>query len=332
MTRRKISTVGRPVHTAAIVAGLFLSGLSGSVEAKATIVTFDPPGSIETLVTGINVHDTVVGTFLTDTSHGFLRTSDGEITTIDGPRSEDTWIGGINNKGVIVGSTTKLNSSKLYCFVRSPNGKFIEFTIPINHICVATSVNKNDVVTGYGGYYGFVWKKGVLTIFNIPGSTTIPVHINDSGVVAGRYLVGSKSHGFVRAADGTITTFDIPNATQTLPTSINENGAVVGYYASQKYYSFVRDPDGTITTYYLRNHRSTFGIAINSKGVIAGYYDSYKGQPSFGFVRLPNGMVRKFQAGAMTSTNAQVINDHGSIAGYYGDSTGLHGFMRSKGR
>ena len=46
-----------------------------------------------------------------------------------------------------------------------------------------------------------------------PGQGTRAGNINPSKAIAGRYIDASDvSHGFLRAADGTITTFDAPGA------------------------------------------------------------------------------------------------------------------------
>ena len=52
------------------------------------------------------------------------------------------------------------------------------------------------------------------------------------------------SHGFVRAADGTIVTFDAPGAISTGGTSISPSGQVMGGYTDSNFVShgLVRTP------------------------------------------------------------------------------------------
>ena len=67
---------------------------------------------------------------------------------------------------------------------------------------------------------------GQIITFDVPGSNgTVATSINPSGEITGYYYgpTGPGSHGFVRAAHGTITTFDAPGAGSngTAATSIN---------------------------------------------------------------------------------------------------------------
>ena len=68
-----------------------------------------------------------------------------------------------------------------------------------------------------------------FTILEVPGATeTRPTSINNDGQVAGYYLDGFISHGFVWS-NGTFTTLDPPGANHSSASSINDNGQVVGY-------------------------------------------------------------------------------------------------------
>jgi hypothetical protein len=64
------------------------------------------------------------------------------------------------------------------------------------------------------------------------------------GAITGYYFDGNGTHGFVRAAQGTITAFDVPGSTVTFPVNINDSGFVTGWYqdGSGNYIGFVRIP------------------------------------------------------------------------------------------
>jgi hypothetical protein len=81
------------------------------------------------------------------------------------------------------------------------------------------------------------------------------------------------SHGFVRAADGTITTFVAPGAgttgaAGTFPTSINAAGTIAGYYMNlDRAHGFVRSTDGTVTTIDPPGDvDGTYAESINTQG------------------------------------------------------------------
>ena len=71
---------------------------------EATIISFDPPGSRQTIPLSINTGGSVTG-YYSDGSviHGFLRTPDGSFTAIDPPGSTATYAWSINSAGWIAG-------------------------------------------------------------------------------------------------------------------------------------------------------------------------------------------------------------------------------------
>jgi hypothetical protein len=95
-----------------------------------------------------------------------------------------------------------------------------------------------------------------FTTFEAPGSGngagqgTVGSGINTAGDIAGYYLDASTvSHGFVRAADGTISRFSVKKAGNgfgqgTFGSGINTGGDIAGSYidASNVYHGFLRKP------------------------------------------------------------------------------------------
>jgi len=58
--------------------------------------------------------------------------------------------------------------------------------------------------------------------------------IDNAGTIAGGYSDGSgTSHGFIRAADGTIATFNVKGSSSTDIYTINVKGVIAGIYGSE---------------------------------------------------------------------------------------------------
>lgn len=325
------------------VLGAFVAGSCHGI--AATIVKFDPPGSVKTEPTAISPDGTIVGGYTKSTRgigwHAFLRTPDGSINTnfnIKGARY-GTNFAAINSKDVIVGSYTD-RFDRERGFLRSADG--------------------------------------TITNFNPPHSTlTNPSSINDGGMIVGCFRTddnygGGCVHGFIRAADGTYSEFDPQGSASTVPTSINDHGAIAGYYSTGTgpWYGFVRFSNGKFATF--RIHRDYAGdifvSGMNSKGIIAGYYDvgSYwygfiravGGKRTFvdidgshyvqvlaiddngdtignfttdiqhGFVRSAGGAIAIFDPKHSFDTWPDAINSSGDIAGWYWDGVRVHGFLR----
>jgi hypothetical protein len=176
------------------------------------VITFDPPGSVGTFVTAINLEGTIAG-YHTDANnvyHSFLRKSTGNFTTFDPPSGYGTFATAINTEGAVAGNswyTPSGISQYIGGFLRTPNGAFTWFDVP------------------YPPCQECVW--------------TFPTGINDQGTIVGYdYDQLNTYHGVLRTYDGTFTTFDAPGAGQTaysvlgtFPQAINWAAAVTGYYS-----------------------------------------------------------------------------------------------------
>src|ERR1700682_4607742 len=126
---------------------------------EATITSFDPPGSRQTIPLSINTGGSVTG-YYSDGSgiHGFLRTPDGSFTAIDVPGSTATYAWSINRAGWIAGYF--LASQMWHGFLRAPDGDFIAFDPPGSTGTTPQSINSAGMVTGYysgahGTFHGF---------------------------------------------------------------------------------------------------------------------------------------------------------------------------------
>jgi hypothetical protein len=178
------------------------------------------------------------------------------------------------------------------------------------------------------------------------GQGTLATSINSTGAVAGYYLDSSKAtHGFVRAANGSITSFDPPGAANTEALSINSAGAITGYFtdSSGVHHGFVRAANGAITTLNepTANTGTGYGTvtyAINDPcGAITGFFVSSLFGAYSGLVRYPDGTFGQFDApnagnGPGEGTFAVSINSAPcpTIAGFYLDFSNVsHGFVRA---
>ena len=98
-------------------------------DTKAKFTTFDPPGSVNTYVTGLNRKGWITGYFEDGgaTWHGYVRTSGGGITAFDPAGSIDTEARSINTKNVIAGYYEDGGSAH-HGFVRAADGAITSFS------------------------------------------------------------------------------------------------------------------------------------------------------------------------------------------------------------
>jgi hypothetical protein len=172
------------------------------------------------------------------------------------------------------------------------------------------------------------------------GQGTVPVAINDKGVIAGYYVDSANHfHGFIREADGTITEFDPPGMTDTHSTAINGRKQIVGYGISNHgtNQGFQRSVHANPWLHIIiPDSAFTFAWAINDNGIVTGFFDDsafeahgYFFDPMVGYTIFddPDAGFQELGFG----THATVINRGGIIAGNYEDKDveGLeHGFVR----
>lgn len=326
----------------------FVSAVAAGESGTSTFTTIDAPGAGTgadqgTIVVGIDAAGDVAGTYFDSngSEHGFVLPAGGTITTFD-----------VTGAGTGYGQGTdavRINSSG---------------------VIVGTYVD-----SGYA-HHGFVRAAdGTITTFDAPGAPTatkgrgtIVFGINDSGVIVGTFSTGSSktvssTHGFMRAANGTITNIDDPDAASsgpgnsasngTLATSVNDSGVIAGSYrdSSAVAHGFVLSASGTFTNFDPPSVGScattalggTVVMGIDPAGDVAGnYYDASCAQHAY--LRTANGTITTINAsGAVTipcftkgtaslicDTQAIGIGPAGDITGGYVDSNGaVHGFMRT---
>jgi hypothetical protein len=131
-----------------------------------------------------------------------------------------------------------------------------------------------------------------FTVINVPGAGTaanegtLGESINASGVIAGNYWdTNDVTHGYVRAANGTITTFNAPEAgTSALQGTggcygINAAGDIAANYidANFTFHGLLRAVSGKLYAFSAPGagtgaDQGTFPYSINASGTVSGYY------------------------------------------------------------
>jgi hypothetical protein len=165
----------------------------------------------------------------------------------------------------------------------------------------------------HAGGYTFV-------ILNDPNADhgTFATGVNDAGVVAGHYVVGSTNKGFVYQ-NGQFTTVQVNGADATL-TSINNANTVAGFYSDAAgLHGFTLTSGGSLTTIDDPNAvNGTEVTGINNKGDVVGYYfDSAFTAHGFSLINGTFSPVNVTGAGTGpgAGTFAQGINDGDIVVG-----------------
>jgi hypothetical protein len=159
----------------------------------------------------------------------------------------------------------------------------------------------------------------------VPGSTfTLPLDINEHGVIVGRYAVGNRTHGFTRDETGTYTTIDFPGSSFTVLGAITNSGAISGWYAlpaaPTARHGFVLK-DGVFTTIDPPGSNFTNLIGINERGDLSGRYCAIAGcvlgTGSFhGFV-VHDGALTTFDVPAAAETSPLKLEPNGTVVGVF---------------
>lgn len=235
------ATYALGINPAGDIVGAFedASGYHAFVLRNGAYRSFDYPGATWTEARGISPRGDVVGMYgLEDnTVHGFLL-QDGVLVNIDVPGQPNTMPIKISPSGTVVGcyheSTPEGGTilGTMYGFARDAAGTVTSYPLARTmHNGVSPS---GDIAGIYfdpaGPVYSYAIRRGVMTTFNIPTSTTTRAwDISATGDIVGWHRNGAGSHGFL-LRDGAITSIDVPGASLTMAFGINAAGGIVGYF------------------------------------------------------------------------------------------------------
>ena len=292
---------------------------SGVLSGIPNCTTFDPQGAGTSATQGtislsINSEGDVAGFYIdaNKTDHGFIRTAaTGAITApIDAPGAGTGSGGKVSFQGTVVTSIDAAgdvagvyaDSSGVYHgFLRAAGTG--NFTSPID-----------APQAGAGGLF--------------PG--TSPTSLNNVGVMTGIYQGSSGlTHGFVRAANGTITApLDEPNATTggvgqlpggTANASIDDSGTVTGGYFDKNgvIHGFVLAPGAASAPTFnppAGTYSSTQSVTISDSDASAAIYYTTNGQTPTTASTLYSGPISVSANETIEAIAADAANWSGSSA------------------
>jgi len=242
------------INTAGEIAGYFGSGAAGHPNQGYTLVkpygqnnytSENFPGSVQTQVTALNNKHDTAGFWVNakGTNFGFVEWN-GVFSSYKDPNTGTGTVNqilGINDSGIAVGFYVDAKGKSHAYEVNQATSVFTALTPTGTHNAVATGINDNGDVTGFGtagngSIVGFLLTKGKYSEFDFPGSTnTTPLGINATDVMVGSYVDSAgATHGFRLAnplTHATWQSFDDPNGVgTTVANGLNNAGDVVGFY------------------------------------------------------------------------------------------------------
>ncbi len=174
----------------------------------------------------------------------------------------------------------------------------------------------------------------LFTTIDVPGAiATLPLDINNSGVIVGTYSLNHDNTAACFIYDGaTYTTFTVFDSTYSQVNAINDAGRMVGSYrdAEGKFHGFIRE--GAVTTSFdaaLPNALQTFLYGVNAAGdLVGGFRDAAGKIQGFAYI---NGSYQILDYGDGAFTQAHAINDFGQIVGCYHVNGQFHAFLLDNG-
>ncbi len=286
--------------------------------ADPTYVTFSV-GTNATSAASINNLGEICGDYANTMfePHGFVRSSDGQITKFDAKAGELTVPLAINNKGEIAG---RGESTQFYGFKRSADGTITTFSAPGADGTVLVGINDRgwtagsyqNLEGGFGNAF-LLSPKGSFLETRQTKTYVSASALNNFEVTTGTIQKGIGHYvAFIRDKHGPLTKFSV--GSQPGATSINDAGTVAGFAYNpdtNTTVSFVRTADGAIKRFSVPNAVSTVATKINNKGAVVGYY----GGVMHGFIREPDGTLTLFDVRGFGGAIPNWINDKGVVVG-----------------
>jgi hypothetical protein len=293
--------------------------------ADPTYVTFSV-GSSGTFAASINNRGEICGGYSNTMfePHGFVRSSDGQITKFDAKAGDLTIPKVINNKGEVVGQGELSSPGQAYGFIRSADGTITTFSAPGAEGTYPVGINDRGWIAGssyqsQGGGFGASFLRSPKGFFRETQPTRTNVYaaaLNNSEVTTGAIQRGIGHYvAYIHDKHGPLTKFSVGK--QPGPTSINDAGTIVGtaYNPDTNVgLSFVRTADGDIKRFSVPHAVSTIVYKINNKGIAVGTY-RLTAQDMHGFIRKPDGTLTLFDVAGFGSASPEWINDKGVVVG-----------------
>jgi uncharacterized membrane protein len=248
---------------------------AGAAPGKCGLQTlnFPQPATGGTPV-ALNDSGAIVGSYgdSHNASHGFLLFQ-GRLTSFMFPGSSSTNVNDISSNGIIVGDYSVAVDQKQHHFMVHSGG-FHEITLPGFPTVdfTVTGVNANGDVIGVLDTdalptIGYLLHNGKVTTFSFPGADiTLPISINDEGVIVGGYLMGTVNENpSFMLKDGVFSNIDPPGSSGFVAvTKVSNSGVVVGsFQASDTHSQAFALKNGTYTNVNVFGFRNTSIQAVN---------------------------------------------------------------------
>jgi uncharacterized membrane protein len=261
--------------------------------AQVTYTQIDYPGSVGTVVTGINSAGDMVGSYhlvVGGPGHGFVL-SQGQFRSFDYPGAVGTGPNGINDLGQVVG-TACIKCGFPYMFAFLYDGQtFTQISYPGRPGTEGNGINNaGDVVgriDGYRSSVAFKFRDGQFKTITVPGKSRNEdaQGINNSGeIVGGSYKYKRRWQSW---AGGNGTFHYLHVGIESVAFGLNDNGVIVGWWFDGSAYSGFAWSNGKFISLRYPGAYSTTAIGINNSGQVVGYYAPTWGSPGHGFVTSP---------------------------------------------
>lgn len=255
------------------IAATATSVLAQTGKCGLQTLNFPPPATGGTPV-ALNDSGAIVGSYgdSHNASHGFLLFQ-GRLTSFMFPGSSSTNVNDISSNGIIVGDYIVASDQKQHHFMVHSGG-FHEITLPGFPTVdfTVTGVNANGDVIGVLDTdalptIGYRLHNGQVTTYSFPGADiTLPISINDEGVIVGGYLVGTVNENpSFMLKDGVFRNIDPPGSSGFVAvTKVSNSGVVVGsFQASDAHSQAFALTNGTYTNINVFGFRNTSIQAVN---------------------------------------------------------------------
>jgi len=258
-----------------------------SVDATFTYTTFDFPGAVSTVASGINARGDIVGTYIDagGRRHGFAR-RDGILTTIDYPGAAGTEARGIGPSGDVVGFYWRpgevgagAGGLSAHGFLLDNQGEFA----PVDYLPHANMVAQRILPDGtiLGCYHdGDLMDSMHGIVIGKSGREALdqPASMNMGATPNGRRITGffTDMDGVVKGymkEDGAFTSFMVPQSQATQSWDMNPAGEITGFYRDAAFvlHGFVRLGDH-YSTLNVPGASATRALGINATGKVVGNY------------------------------------------------------------
>ncbi|HTS25023.1 MAG TPA: hypothetical protein VMH81_04065 [Bryobacteraceae bacterium] len=203
----------------------------------------------------VNKLGMVVGDYLDGSGidHSFLFQTGSPLLTLDAPGAKGTQLVDVNALGTVMVGFVLDQKLAAHGVIRD-HGSWTTFDYPGDHVSCTVAASLSDfgyvvgTVTipgpapkypvcpgGAGEEHGYIrLPDKTFILLDVPHAQhqTVPLGINNFGMIVGGYADGNRTHGFL-LADGRFTSIDVPGSTFTVVFGINDLGEITGTYKNE---------------------------------------------------------------------------------------------------